>query len=95
MDRMPRRSRNDVACSFNHEGIPVRAVEDLITTVRDQRSREQLMDAVRAYQSGALRACVVSTWVAVALDLTAKIRELADGGDGAATWPRRQPPVTG
>ena len=42
------------------------------------------MDAVRAYQSGALRACVVSTWVAVALDLTAKIRELADGGDGAA-----------
>lgn len=42
------------------------------------------MDAVRAYQSGALRACVISIWVAVALDLTAKIRELADGGDGAA-----------
>ena len=62
----------------------MRAVEDLITAVRDQRSQEQLMDAVRAYQSGALRACVISTWVAVALDLTAKIRELADGGDSAA-----------
>lgn len=70
--------------SGSSEGLPVRAIEDLVTAVRDPRSREQLMDAIRAYQSGALRACVISTWVAVAVDLTAKIREIADGGDAAA-----------
>ncbi len=62
----------------------MRAIEDLLTDVRDRNSREQFADAVRAYSSGALRAAVVSTWVAVALDLTSKIRELADLGEAAA-----------
>jgi len=62
----------------------VRAIEDLLNDVRDRESREQFADAVRAYGAGALRAAIVGTWVAVALDLTSKIRELADVGDAAA-----------
>lgn len=76
---------DEIELERSPQEVMLRALEDLITQVRDPRSREQLMDAVRAYQSGALRACVITTWVAVALDLTAKIRELADGGDAAAT----------
>lgn len=62
----------------------MRALADLQNDVRDQASRVQLADAVRAYGAGALRAAIISTWVAVALDLTSKIRELADLGDAAA-----------
>jgi hypothetical protein len=62
----------------------VRAVEDLVGTVRDDRSRRYLAEAGHAYQAGALRPAIIATWVAVALDLVAKIRQLADDGDGAA-----------
>jgi hypothetical protein len=62
----------------------MRALEDLVNAVRDPRSRRHLEEAVSAYNAGALRAGIISTWVAVALDLTDKIRELADTGDGAA-----------
>lgn len=62
----------------------MRAMEDLLNDVRDRQSRDQFADAVRAYGAGALRAAIISTWVAVALDLTAKIRELAEAGDAAA-----------
>jgi hypothetical protein len=62
----------------------MRALEDLVNSVRDPRSRRHLEEAVRAYNAGALRAAIISTWVAVALDLTDKIRELAETGDGAA-----------
>lgn len=62
----------------------MRAIEDLLNDVRDRSSREQFGDAARAYGAGALRAAIISTWVAVALDLTAKIRELADLGETSA-----------
>jgi cell division inhibitor SulA len=62
----------------------MRAVEDLVNSVRDEESRRYLNEAVRAYQAGAFRAAVVATWIAVALDLVAKIRELAAIGEGAA-----------
>lgn len=60
------------------------AIEDLVDAVRDDRSRRYLAEAVHAYHAGALRPAIIAIWVAVALDLVAKIRELADDGDGAA-----------
>jgi len=62
----------------------VQAVEDLVGAVRNDRSRQYLAEAVNAYKAGALRPAIIATWVAVALDLVAKIRQLADDGDGAA-----------
>lgn len=62
----------------------VRDVDTLLASVRDPGSRRQFADAVRAYQGGAFRAAIISTWVAVALDLVGKLRELADDGDQGA-----------
>jgi hypothetical protein len=62
----------------------MRAVEDLANAVRDHESRRYLQEAIAAYQVGAIRAAIVATWIAVAYDLIGKIRELADGSDGAA-----------
>ena len=62
----------------------MRALEDLLNDVRDRESRRYLEEASRAYNVGAFRAAIVATWVAVAFDLIAKIRQLADAGDPAA-----------
>lgn len=59
-------------------------IDELRARVRDRRSREILNEAILAYQSGALRAAVVSTWSAVAFDLVSKCRELAAGSDTEA-----------
>lgn len=64
----------------------MRALEDLLNSVRDRQSREHLAEAVRAYNAGALRAAIISTWVAVALDLTGKIRELSELGESRRQW---------
>lgn len=64
--------------------MAVRALEDLLNSVRDDRAREQLAEAVRAYHAGALRSSIISTWVAVAVDLVSKIRELADQAEPGA-----------
>jgi hypothetical protein len=61
--------------------VGVRAVEDLLGAVRDAGSRRLLGEAIRAYQAGALRSAINATWVVVAVDLIAKIRELAGDGD--------------
>jgi hypothetical protein len=62
----------------------MRAVEDLVNSVRDHESRRYLEEAVGAYQVGAFSAAVVAIWITVAFDLIGKIRALADSGDGAA-----------
>ena len=62
----------------------MRALEDLLNNVRDRESRRYLEEAIRAYNVGAFRAAIVATWVAVAFDLIAKIRQLAASGDAAA-----------
>lgn len=59
----------------------MRAVEDLLNEVRSRESRRYLAEAIGAYQAGAFRSAIVATWVAVAFDLIAKIRELAEVGD--------------
>lgn len=62
----------------------MRALDDLVNQVRDPTSRPHLAEAIAAYNVGAYRAAIISTWVAVSLDITSKIRELADQGDAAA-----------
>ena len=62
----------------------MRAVEELVNAVRDTRSRQHLLEATRAYGAGAFKSAIVSLWVAVAADLVAKIRQLADQGEPAA-----------
>jgi len=62
----------------------VRAVEDLVGAVRDHETRRLLGEAVRAYHAGALRSAINATWVVLAADLIAKIRELAGDGDPGA-----------
>lgn len=60
------------------------ALEDLYNEVRDPATKPRVREAIDAYNAGAFRSAIISTWVAVSLDLVAKIRELADQGDGAA-----------
>ena len=60
------------------------ALEDLYNEVRDPATKPRVREAIDAYNAGAFRSAIISTWVAVSLDLVAKIRELADQSDGAA-----------
>jgi hypothetical protein len=62
----------------------VQALENLYNAVRDPATKLRIREAIGAYNAGAFRSAIISTWVAVSLDLVAKIRELADQGDGAA-----------
>ena len=62
----------------------MRALEDLLNEVRDRESRRYLEEAIRAYDVGAFRVAIVATWVAVAFDLIAKVRQLAATGDDGA-----------
>lgn len=62
----------------------MRDLIEMEASVRDPDSRPHFKEAVRAYQAGAYRSAIVETWVAIALDLTDKIRHLAESGDGAA-----------
>jgi hypothetical protein len=59
-------------------------LEVLVLEVADDRVRPLAHEAVRAYQAGAMRSAVVSLWIAVLMDLTLKLRHLADGGDADA-----------
>jgi hypothetical protein len=62
----------------------VKDLEVLVLEVADDRVRPLAHEAVRAYQAGAMRSAVVSLWIAVLMDLTLKLRHLADGGDADA-----------
>jgi hypothetical protein len=56
----------------------------LLARIRQPKSRTYLLDAVKAYKAGALRAALSSAWVAVVYDLILKYRELAAMCDAAA-----------
>ena len=56
-------------------------LEDLISKVRDARARRHIREAVLAYGTGAYRASIVMTWIAVIYDIIDKIQELELGGD--------------
>ena len=59
-------------------------LDELALLVRNDLSKTYVLESIQAYKSGAYRAAIVTTWIAVAYDIIAKIRELAEQGDEAA-----------
>ncbi len=59
-------------------------LDELVLAVRDPDSRTYIREAIIAYRGGALRAAVVSVWVAVVYDIISKLRSLDSQGDKAA-----------
>jgi hypothetical protein len=58
-------------------------IDTLTLAVRDPESRRLVAEAITAYRGGALRSAIMSTWIAVAFDIIAKVRELAAQGEAA------------
>lgn len=56
-------------------------LEVLALKCRNEQSRAYIAEAVACYRSGALRACIVSTWIAVSFDYIDKMHLLRDDGD--------------
>ena len=59
-------------------------LDELVMRCRDERAKKYIDEAVRCYRSGAYRAAVVATWIAVCFDFVDKLRELAAAGDSHA-----------
>ena len=59
-------------------------IDVLSFSVRNQESRRLIGEAITAYRGGALRAALISTWIAVTYDIIAKTRELAGQGEVAS-----------
>lgn len=64
--------------------MALKDLEQLLQEVADPGVRPLVREVVKSYEAGALRAATVSLWIAVVADLTFKIRQLAESGDGAA-----------
>jgi hypothetical protein len=59
-------------------------LDELVQSCRNHEARNYVAEAVTCYKSGAFRACITSTWIAVVFDLILKIRELSLSGDAEA-----------
>lgn len=62
--------------------MSLKDLELLRHEVLNDESRELIAEVIKCYEAGAYRASLVSLWVTVVADLTAKIRYLAESGDG-------------
>lgn len=58
-------------------------IDTLALAVRDRESQRLIGEAIAAYRGGAFRSALISTWIAVAYDIIAKARELANQGEAA------------
>lgn len=56
-------------------------LDALALRVREPRSRDYVVEAIRCYRAGAYKAAIVATYVAVTYDIVMKIRELAASGE--------------
>ncbi len=59
-------------------------LDELLENVRNSRSQDYISESIRCYRSGAYRSAIITTWVAVCIDIIDKIRELSSEGDGNA-----------
>ncbi|MGH1440333.1 MAG: hypothetical protein ACRBBR_09505 [Cellvibrionaceae bacterium] len=59
-------------------------LDELVQRVRNIHPRSYLNEAIVAYRAGAYRAALITTWIAVCVDIIEKVRELSASGDGAA-----------
>ncbi|EJB02859.1 hypothetical protein Rleg9DRAFT_1673 [Rhizobium leguminosarum bv. trifolii WSM597] len=58
--------------------------EEILIAIPDPGSKSHFSEAVRCYESGALRAAIVSAYIALCFDLVAKLKSMAELGDGKA-----------
>lgn len=59
-------------------------LNELGQITRNQSSKQYLDEAIVSYRAGAYRASIISTWIAVCVDIIEKIKELSLGGDTVA-----------
>ncbi len=59
-------------------------LDELVLHCDDEKARAYIGEAVASYKSGAIRAAILSTWVAVAFDFIDKVRQLELQGDPIA-----------
>lgn len=59
-------------------------LDDLTLRCHDHRARSYMLEAIASYKAGAMRAAIISTWIAVAFDFIDKVIQLDQQGDAAA-----------
>ena len=59
-------------------------LDELIQNVRNIHAKNYLNESIAAYRAGAYRASLITTWIAVCVDIIEKIRELSLSNDTAA-----------
>jgi hypothetical protein len=56
-------------------------LDELVLRCRSDSAKAYISEAIDAYRSSAYRAAIVTSWIAVVLDLLEKFKELATAGD--------------
>jgi hypothetical protein len=59
-------------------------LDELALKCQDKKANTHLREAIACYQAGAMRAAIISTWIAVAFDFIDKIHTLESQGDAQA-----------
>jgi hypothetical protein len=59
-------------------------LDELIQNVRNAHAKNYINESVAAYRTGAYRASLITTWIAVCVDIIEKVRELGLSEDPAA-----------
>lgn len=59
-------------------------LDELIQQVRNTHAKNYINESIAAYRTGAYRASLITTWIAVCVDIIEKIRELSLSDDPAA-----------
>lgn len=59
-------------------------LDELALNCRDKKAGTYLREAIACYQAGAMRAAIISTWIAVAFDFIDKVNTLEAQGDAQA-----------
>jgi len=59
-------------------------LDELIQKVRNIHAKNYINESIAAYRTGAYRASLITTWIAVCVDIIEKIRELSISEDPAA-----------
>ncbi|WMS92920.1 hypothetical protein [Pseudoalteromonas sp. HL-AS1] len=59
-------------------------LDELLSKVRNTHAKKYFNEAIVAYRAGAYRASVISTWIAICVDVIEKVRELSVSNDAVA-----------
>lgn len=62
----------------------IKDLDELVLSCRSSLAKEYIREAVKCYQTGAYKACIISTWAALVYDIVDKIKELSLTGDAQA-----------